>query len=137
MPVDRQRRIGLVRLQHLIDRDARRDERRIVQRPLRKRRREARRHQQHVALAQRHVEPLGEPQHHVARRRGPAGFDEGQVPRGNLRVERKIQLTKPAALPPLPQVITDAHRLRAGGSLGRGDRGVHGRKASMQPARLP
>ena len=49
-----------MRAQHEIDRRPRRFQRGIVERPLRKRRRETRRHQKHIALAQGHIEPLGE-----------------------------------------------------------------------------
>ena len=85
---------------------------RIVERALRKRRRKARGHQQHVAFAQRHLQPLGEPQHHVARRRGAAGLDEAEMPRRNLGVAGEIELAEMAALPPLPQVIADMDGLR-------------------------
>jgi hypothetical protein len=55
-----------VAFEHEIDRLARWTQRRIGERTLRKNRRKAGRHQQHVALAQRHVETFGKPQHHLA-----------------------------------------------------------------------
>ena len=107
MPVDRERRIGLVTFQHQIDRLARLLQGRVVQRPLRKHRRISGRDQQHVALAQRHVEPLGEPQHHVARGLRAPGFEEAQMLGRNLGIEREIELAEAAALPPFAQMIAD------------------------------
>ena len=107
VPVIGQRRIGLMRLQHQIDRRPRRFQRGIVERALRKGRRKARRHQQHVAFAQGHLQPFRQLQHHLARRRGAAGFDETQMPRGNLGIAGKIELAEMAALPPFAQVIAD------------------------------
>ncbi|MBN9013172.1 MAG: DsbA family protein, partial [Rhizobiales bacterium] len=40
------------------------------------------RDQQHVALAQRHIETFGQTQHHVARRRGSAGYNEAEMTGG-------------------------------------------------------
>ncbi len=94
---------------------SRRFERGIVERTQRKRRRKTRRHQQHVALAQRHVEPLRQPQHHVARRRGAAGFDKAEMTRGNLGLAGEIELAEMAALPPFTQVVADMGGLRFGG----------------------
>jgi hypothetical protein len=56
LPVERKGRIGLLTLQHEIDRAAGGGQRRVGQRPLREHRRIARGHQEHVALAHRHVE---------------------------------------------------------------------------------
>ena len=66
VPVNGQRRKRLVRRKHKFDGLPRRRERRMVERPLLKLRRKARRDQERVALAQRHVELLRKPQHHVA-----------------------------------------------------------------------
>ena len=60
MAVDREGWIGLVRFEHKIDRSLYRFQRGVVERTLRKRRREPCRDQQHVALAQRHIQPLRE-----------------------------------------------------------------------------
>ncbi len=100
VPVIGQRRIGLMRLQHQIDRRPRRFQRGIVERSLRERRRIAGGDQQHVAFAKGHLEPFCEFQHHVARRRGAAGFHEAQMPRGNLGIAGEIELAEMAALPP-------------------------------------
>ena len=94
-------------LEHEIDRLARRLQRRILERALRKHRRVAGRDQQHVALAQRHVELLGEPQHHLARGLRAPGFEEAQMLGGDLGLEREIELAQAAALAPFAQVIAD------------------------------
>jgi hypothetical protein len=105
--VDRNRRVGLVALEHELDRLARRLQGGIAERALGKHRREAGRHQQHIALAQRHVEAFGKMQHHLARRLRAAGLQEAQMLGGNLRFQRKVELTEAAALAPFPQVIAD------------------------------
>ena len=89
VPVDRERRIGPLRLQHQIDGAARRRQRRIIKRALRKDRRIAGGDQQHVALAHRNIELLGEMQHHLAARLRAPGLDEAQVPRRNLGLARQ------------------------------------------------
>ncbi len=127
VPVVGECRIGLMRPQHQIDRSPRRFQRGIVQRALRKRRRKPRRHQQHVALAQRHGQPLRQLQHHVARRRRAPGFHEAQVTCGNLGIAGEIELAEMAALPPFAQVIADMDGLDAVGSR-RGRGCVHGGK---------
>ncbi len=55
-----------MRLQHQIDGLTRRFERGIVERTLRKRRCEARSHQQDVAFTQGNLQPFGQLQHHFA-----------------------------------------------------------------------
>ena len=115
VPVKGQRRIRLMRLQHQVDRLPRRFQRGIVERALRKRRRKSGRDQQHVAFAQGHLQPLGQLQHHVARRRGAAGFDEAQMARRDLGIAGEIELAQMAALPPFAQVIADMDGL---GSFG-------------------
>ena len=74
------------------------------------RRREARRDQQRVALAQRHVEVIGEVQHHLAARPGPAGLDEAQVPRRDAGVVRQIELAQAPPRPPVAQQRADGGR---------------------------
>ena len=136
VPVIGQRRIGLMRLQHQIDRRPRRFQRGIVERTLRKRRRISRRHQQHVAFAQGNLQPFGQLQHHLARRRRAAGFHKTQMPRRDLGVAGEIQLAEMAALPPFAQVIADMDGL---GSLGsrRGGVCVHGENLPCENRALP
>jgi hypothetical protein len=107
MPVDRQRRIGLVALEHEIDDPARGLERGIVERSLREHRRIARGGEQDVALAKRHLEPLGETQHHLARGLRTPGFDEAQMPRRDLGIDREVELAHAPALAPFR---ADGHR---------------------------
>ena len=104
-----------MRFQYEIDRGPRRFQRGIVERALRKGRRKPGRDQQHVALAQRHIEPLGQLQHHVARRRSAAGFHKAEMTRGDFGVAGEIKLAEMAALPPFAQVIADMDGL---GSFG-------------------
>ena len=71
--------------------------------------REAAGQQQRVAVAQRHVEVLGQVQDHLAGRPGPAGLDEAQVPGGDVRRDGEVELAEPAALPPLADQVTGVH----------------------------
>ena len=118
MAVHGERRIRLVAAQHGFDRMARGIQLRIRKRPFAEQRREAGRDEQRIALAQRHVEPLGEMQHHLAAGLRAARFDEAQVARGDVRVERERHLAQSPALPPRAQQRADARRA-AGGRGGR------------------
>jgi hypothetical protein len=60
-----------------------------------------------VALAQRHFELLGETQDHLAAGERTAGFDEAEVPGGDLSIEGQLQLAEAAALAPLTQELAD------------------------------
>jgi hypothetical protein len=125
VPIDRERRIGLVTGEHQFDRAARCFQRGIGERPLRKHRRETGRHQHCVAFAQRHLELFRQPQHHLTRRLRTPGFEETQVPGGDLCVSGEIKLGQAAALPPLAQVSAD------------GLHGAHGSKHRQRPAPAP
>ena len=105
--IDRDGRIRLVTFEHELDCFARRLQRRIAQRVLFEHRREARGHEQRIALAQRHVEQLGEMQHHFAARLRAAGFEKAQVLRGDLRFDREVELAHAPPLPPLAQQVAD------------------------------
>src|ERR1043166_3042194 len=63
--------------------------------------------QQDIALAHRHLELLGEVQHHVAARLRAPGLDEAEVPRGNARLAGERQLAQAPALAPFAQQMTD------------------------------
>jgi hypothetical protein len=65
------------------------------------------RQEQVVALAQRDLEPLGEPDHHVAARLRAAGLHEAQVTRRDVGLERELELAEPPAGPPLAQQSPD------------------------------
>ena len=86
-----------------------------VERRLAVRGRVARGQQQRVALAQRHVEVLGEVQHQLAARLGAARLDEAEVARGHGGVERHVELAQPAAAAPVAQQVPDAGEGRHGG----------------------
>jgi len=86
---------------------ARRRQRRIVESPFGKDRREARRDQEHVALADRHVELLRKKKHHVAARLRTAGFQKTQMPRRNSGVTCEIKLAQTPPLAPLAQKAAD------------------------------
>src|SRR5262249_25052977 len=63
-------------------------------------RRKARREQQGVLLAQRHVERRGEPQDHVAAGRRAAQFEKAEMPLRDVGAEREVELGEAAALAP-------------------------------------
>jgi len=122
-----QRRKGLVAFQYQVDGAARGGHRGVVERALPVHRREAGGHQQRVALAQRHFQPLGQAQHHFAAGRGAAGFDVAQVAGRDLGLLRQVELAQAAVGAPVPQVR--AERIAGAGlaGLGRvGAGGVHG-----------
>ena len=111
MAIDRERRIRFVAGKHLIDRVTRDLQRGIVERTFGKHRRVAGGVQQHIAVAQRHVESLGEVQHHVAARSRAPGLQKAEMARGDFRVQRQIELAQAATLPPFAQQIADGpHR---------------------------
>ena len=101
--IDGDRGIRLVSREHEIDRLARGVERGIVELSFRIHRRVSGGDQQRVALAQRDLQTLGEMQHHVPARRRAAGLDETEMARGDLGLEREIELTETAALPPFAE----------------------------------
>ncbi len=106
-PVDEDRRVRLVTDEHPLDRGAhglqlgRVEIGRVV------RRRVARRDEQRVAGPQRHVEVIGEVEHHLAARTGTAGLDEAQVARRDPGIRGEIELAHPAARPPVAQQRPD------------------------------
>jgi hypothetical protein len=126
--VDRKRRIRFVPGQHLIDCRPGRRERRVVEPAFREHRGIAGRDQQHVPLAQRHIEPFGEMQDHVAARPGPPGLQKRQVPGRDVGLQSEVELAHAAALAPFAQMPADRPEL-----LGHG--GDH--KAPSGPAQLP
>jgi hypothetical protein len=71
-----------------------------VVRLLEVRRRESTRKQQAVPLGDRKVEVLREVDEKLAARAGPTGLHEAQVLRGDVGVERELQLSEPALRPP-------------------------------------
>jgi hypothetical protein len=77
---------------------ARRRQRRIVESPFGKDRREARRNQEHVALADRHVELLRKKKHHVAARLRTAGFQKNSNAASKFRCHMRDQVGSNAAV---------------------------------------
>jgi hypothetical protein len=115
-PVDDEGRIGFLLRQHVVEgphhlRQLRRRE--VALAPYR---RKSGGEQQRVLLAQRQVEGGGEAQDHVAAGSGAAGFEEAQMPLGNLRRAGERQLRLAALRAPPPQARTE------------GRRGGHGRR---------
>ena len=100
-PVHRKARIRLVCLEHLREAVAHRRHVGVGERALRVHRRQTRGDQELVPLAQRHVQRLGESQHHRATRSRPTGLDEAHVTRRHVGLEGQVELAQPAALPPL------------------------------------
>ena len=90
--IDDERRVGLVAAEDPVERVAHGPHLRLVEPALRERGRVAGREQQRVALAQRHLELLGEPQHHLGARARAARLDEAEVPRRHARLQREVEL---------------------------------------------
>jgi hypothetical protein len=118
-PVHHHRRVRLVAGQDLAQGRPDRRHLRGVQGRLPEGGRVASGEQQMVALAQRHLELLAQPQQHVAAGPGPAGLQEAQVPGRDLRLEGEVELAEAAALAPLAQQLADGPRQRLGGGHGR------------------
>ena len=66
--------------------------------------------QELVAIAQRHVERLGELQDHVGAGARAAGLEEAQMPRRDARLEGEVELAQPPAGAPLAQQRPDLRR---------------------------
>jgi hypothetical protein len=63
--------------------------------------------QQAVALAQRHVEVLGEVHDELGARARAAGLDEAQMPRGDAGVQGEVELAEVPARAPVAQQRSD------------------------------
>ena len=108
MAVDRKGGVGLMPADHQVDRLAGRGEGRIIQPALLIDRCVTGREQQGIALAQRHFQPLGQMQHHLAAWLGTAAFHEAEVALGDLRLQREIELAHAAMLAPGAQMVADS-----------------------------
>jgi hypothetical protein len=97
VPIDHERRIRLVPSQHLLDRFAHRTHLGNIELALRVGRRVARGQEQVVALAERNLEPLGQMEQQLRARARAAGLDEAQMARRDVRLQRELELTEPAA----------------------------------------
>ena len=136
-PVDEDRGIRLVRGEQAVDGFAHRLHLGRVEVGGVERRREAARDQQRVALAQRHVELVGEVEHHLAARPRPAGLDEAEMARRDAGGVGEIELAQPAAGPPLAQELPDRGRadVRPCGSRYRRPRGSTITSEGIDPPR--
>jgi len=119
-----QRGKGLVSLQHQVDGAARGGHGRVVEGALPVHRREARRHQQRIALAQRHLQPFGQPQHHFAAGGCAAGFHVAQMAGRDFGFLCQVELAQAAVGAPVPQM--DAERIARAGAVGLGRMGADG-----------
>jgi len=122
--VDDDRRVGLVAAEDQVERLTHRRELGGVQRALRKRRGVARGQQQLVALPERHLQLLGDPQQHVAPGLRSPGLDEAEMPRRDPRVERQLELGHAPPRAPFAQQRPD---------LVVGPRGRHSRGRLYPP----
>ena len=98
--VDDQRRVRLVRFEQPLERLPQRLHHVPVVGQLQIGRREAAREQQPVAFDDRQIEVLGEVDEELATRAGPAGLDEAQVLRRDVRVQRQLELAEAAPRAP-------------------------------------
>ena len=97
------RRIGLVPGQHLLEGLAHRLEAGVGQLALTEGGSEAGGDEELVAVAQGHVELLGQVQHHLAAGAGPSRLDEAQVAGGHPGGGGQLELAEVTALAPRPQ----------------------------------
>ena len=101
--VDGDRRVGLVAVEHELDRLVDGLHLGLVERALLVDRRVAGGEQEPVALAQRHLELVGEVEDHLGARLRAAGLDEAEVAGGDAGLEREVELAEAAALAPVAQ----------------------------------
>jgi len=130
--VDHHGRVGVVPLEDQVDRLAHWCHLGVLQVVLLERRGVSGREQQLVAVAQRHLEPFGELEHHVRARPRPAGLHEAEVTGRHARLERQIELAQAAPLAPVAQQRADA-RYRSGG--GHATEATGARKVGHLPRR--
>src|SRR5262249_19781347 len=100
-------------LENDLDRFARLLQGRVAKRALPVDRRETRRNQQQVAVAQRDVELFSQMQDHVSAWCGATRFEEAQMPLRDFSVAGQRELAQAAALPPRAQEISDGKRFNS------------------------
>ena len=115
-PVDDDPGIGIVAVEHALQRGPHPRHLVGVERGLGVPRCVPRREEQCVAFPQRHVELVGDREHELGARARSTRLDEAQVPRRDPDVEREVELTAPTPDPPVAQQRSDA----APGLRGRG-----------------
>ncbi len=114
-PIDDHGGVRLVSGQDHVEGAAHRIHVGVVERSLPVHRREAGCHEERVALAQGHVEVLGQVQHQLAARLGASRLHEAEVARRHRCLVGQVELAQAPSLAPVAQQVTDAQR--------RGDRG--------------
>ena len=133
MAIDRDGGIGLLLGEDVVDRLAHLGELRRIEIGLAPHRREARRDQQRIVLAQRNVERGREPQDHVAARRGAAELEEAEMALRNLRATGKLELRPAAAMAPVTKLRREfllTRHLYLPGSCGHAARPQHCTRSS-------
>jgi hypothetical protein len=103
VPIDDEGRKWPVSVEHVLDRVAHGTHLRGVELMLPVGRRVTCGQEQVVALAERHVESLGQAEHHLRAWARAAGFDETQVSRRDVSLQRKLELTDSTATAPLAE----------------------------------
>ena len=103
--IDRERGIGLVPFQHMLDDRPHSRHFGAVERSLLIVGGITAREQQRVARAVRHLEAIGEPLQHRRARFRAARLDEAQMPGRNLAVEREVHLAHPAPDAPFAELF--------------------------------
>src|SRR5271156_3360629 len=98
MPIDRERRVRLVRLDNLVDRHAGRGQ--FLERAFLKRRRETRGQEQRVLVSEGNPEMFGEAHDHFATGLRSSRLEEGLVARRTIGGEREVRLGHAAPLSP-------------------------------------
>ena len=108
VPVEHDRRVGLLLAQDEVERAPHLAERRRVERGRAIDGRVAGGDEQVVTVAQRDVEHAGQQQHHLAAGLRPSGLDEAQVARGHAGLDGELELAHPALRAPLPEQPAEA-----------------------------
>jgi hypothetical protein len=127
--VDDDRGVGFVVREQQLERSARGMHVHGFEAARRVDRREARRHEQAVALAQRQVERARELEHHLAARQRATRLEEAQVALRDVGLDGELELREPARAARAAQQLAEA-RVHGGG-------GGHRRHSGSGPAARP
>lgn len=84
----------------------------IVERALAEDRREVRGEEETVALAQRHLQPIGQMEEHLPARPCAPGLDEAQMTGRDCGARREVELADAAPSTPFAQHVADPVRCR-------------------------
>ena len=108
-PVHDERGVGQVALEDVANRGAHRGQGRVIEGTLRIDGGVPGRQQQLVALPQRKLERLGQPDDHVPAGSGPAGLDEAEMPLGGAGSQGEIELAQMTAGAAVTQLVGEVH----------------------------